>query len=185
MTKGADGLRLPRPSLFGWDMGTDPTAFPVNAILLALMLAATMFLTTSKLGRAMCAVRDSEHAAAASGIDVRATKVLAFAISAVYAGVAGGMFTIYQSYINPNESLGFNYIVLVLSMIVVGGLGTIPGVLIGVAILGVLPEVLRTTMRNLLVWQEFVYGLILILAMMFMPRGIWGLIHTRRRGRRS
>ena len=65
-------------------------------------------------------------------------------------------------------------------MIVVGGLGSIPGALIGVALLGLLPEVMRTTMRGLLIWQELVYGLILILAVMFMPRGIWGFIAGRR-----
>jgi len=184
MTKGPDGLRLPRPDIFGYEMGSDPKAFPVMAILLALMLAATMFLTTSKFGRAMCAIRDSEHVAAASGIDVRFTKVIAFAISAIYAGVAGGMYTLFQSFANP-EVFGFGQIVLVLSMIVVGGLGTIPGVLLGVAILGLLPEVMRTTMRNLLVWQELVYGIILILAMMFMPRGLWGLARPRRKQARS
>ena len=149
------------------------------AVILALMIAATMYLTTSKFGRAMCAIRESEHVAAASGIDVRATKVWAFAISAVYAGVAGGMFTLFQSFVNP-DVFGFGQIVLLLSMIVVGGLGSIPGVLIGVALLGLLPEIMRTTMRGLLIWQEFVYGLILILCVMFMPRGIWGLIGARR-----
>ncbi|HEY7609431.1 MAG TPA: branched-chain amino acid ABC transporter permease [Alphaproteobacteria bacterium] len=180
MTNGADGLRIPAPSLFGHVMGNDPAAFPLVATLLALVLAATLYLTTSKLGRALCAVRESEHAAAASGIDVRGTKIVAFAISAVYAGVAGGMYTLYESFTNP-EVFGFAQIVLVLSMIVVGGLGSVPGVLIGTVILGVLPTVLRTTMRDLLVWQELVYGVILILAMMFMPRGIWGLVRRKRR----
>jgi branched-chain amino acid transport system permease protein len=181
VTGGPDGLRIKAPSVLGYATGTDPTAFPVMAVILALMIAATMYLTTSKFGRAMCAVRESEHVAAASGIDVRATKVWAFAISAVYAGVAGGMFTLFQSFVNP-DVFGFGQVVLLLSMIVVGGLGSIPGVLIGVALLGLLPEIMRTTMRGLLIWQEFAYGLILILVVMFMPRGIWGLIS--RRGRR-
>ncbi len=60
------------------------------------------------------------------------------------------------------------------------GLGTIPGALIGVALLGLLPEIMRTTMRGLLIWQEFAYGLVLILVVMFMPRGIWGMIASRR-----
>src|SRR5262249_27917991 len=102
VTGGPDGLRISAPSVFGYATGTDPTAFPVMAAILALMIAATMYLTTSKLGRAMCAVRESEHVAAASGIDVRGTKVRAFAISAVYAGVAGGTFTLYQSFVNPD-----------------------------------------------------------------------------------
>jgi branched-chain amino acid transport system permease protein len=182
VTGGPDGLRIAAPVLFGYRTGTDPTAFPVVAAILAVMIAATMYLTTSKFGRAMCAIRDSEHVAAASGINVRATKAWAFAISAVYAGVAGGMYTLFQSFVNP-DVFGFHQIVLLLSMIVVGGLGAIPGVLIGVALLGLLPEVMRTTMRDLLVWQELVYGFILIFAVMFMPRGIWGFISARR-GRR-
>lgn len=179
VTGGPDGLRISAPNVLGYQTGTDPTAFPVMASILALMIAATMYLTTSKLGRAMCAVRESEHVAAASGIDVRRTKVWAFAISAVYAGVAGGMFTLFQSFVNP-EVFGFGQIVLLLSMIVVGGLGSIPGALIGVALLGLLPEIMRTTMRSLLIWQEFAYGLILILVVMYMPRGIWGLINKER-----
>ena len=181
VTGGPDGLRIAAPNILGYRVGTDPTAFPVMAVILALVIAATMYLTTSKFGRAMCAVRESEHVTAASGVDVRATKVWAFAISGVYAGIAGGMFTLYQSFANP-EVFGFSLIVLILSMVVVGGLGSIPGVLIGVVLLGLLPELMRTTMRSLLIWQELVYGLILILAMMFMPRGIWGLIGSRRRG---
>jgi branched-chain amino acid transport system permease protein len=181
VTGGPDGLRISAPSVIGYPAGTDPTAFPIMAIILALVIGATSYLTMSKFGRAMCAVRESEHVAAASGIDVRGTKVWAFAISAVYAGIGGGMYTLYQSFVNP-EVFGFGQIVLLLSMIVVGGLGSIPGVLIGVALLGLLPEIMRTTMRSLLIWQELVYGLILILAMRFMPRGVWGLIGNRRRG---
>lgn len=182
VTGGPDGLRISAPSVLGYMTGSDPTAFPVMAVILALMIAAMMYLTTSKLGRAMCAVRESEHVAAASGIDVRATKVAAFAISAIYAGVAGGMFTLFQSFVNP-EIFSFGQIVLLLSMVVVGGLGSIPGALIGVALLGLLPEIMRTTMRGLLVWQEFGYGVILVLVIMFMPRGIWGMIVARRRSR--
>ena len=182
VTGGPDGLRIAAPNILGYRVGTDPTAFPVMAVILALVIAATMYLTTSKFGRAMCAIRESEHVASASGIDVRSTKAWAFAISAVYAGIAGGMYTLFQSFVNP-DVFGFHQIVLLLSMIVVGGLGSIPGALIGVALLGLLPEVMRTTMRGLLIWQELVYGLILIGAVMFMPRGIWGFIAGRRGSR--
>ena len=182
VTGGADGLRINAPQLFGYALGDDPRAFPFVALILALVIAATMYLTASKLGRALCAIRDSEHAAAASGVDVRTTKIIVFSISACYAGIAGGMFTMFQSFMNP-ESFGFAQIVLVLSMIVIGGLGTLPGTLIGVAVLGVLPEVMRSTMRSLLIWQELVYGLILVLAMMYMPRGLWGTF-VRRKARK-
>jgi branched-chain amino acid transport system permease protein len=180
VTRGPDGLRMSAAQIFGYVVGNDREAMPVIAILLALMLGATLYLVRSRLGRAFCAVRDSEHVAAASGIDVKRTKVLAFTISAFYAGVAGGAYTLFQSYVHP-DGLGVWTLVLVLTMIVVGGSGTIGGVLLGVALLGVLPEVLRAAPRGLLVWQEFAYGLILILAIMFMPRGIWGLYPGRKK----
>jgi branched-chain amino acid transport system permease protein len=181
MTGGADGLRIKPPVLLGYELGQDKAAFPVIAIILAVVIAATMYLTSSKLGRALCAIRDSEHAASASGIDVQRTKIIVFALSAAYAGLAGGIYTMFQSFMNP-DTFGFAQIVLVLSMIVVGGLGSLPGTLIGVVVLGLLPEVMRTAMRSLLIWQELVYGLILILVMMYMPRGLWGTF-ARKRGR--
>jgi branched-chain amino acid transport system permease protein len=151
---------------------------PVVAALLCLMLLATLYLMRSRRGRHFAAIRDSEHVAAASGIDVKRTKIAAFTLSAVYAGVAGGMFTLYESFVNP-DVLGVTQLVLVLTMVVVGGPGSILGVLLGVVLIGLLPEVLRAAPRGLLVWQEFFYGLILVLAVMFMPRGLWGVIEAR------
>jgi branched-chain amino acid transport system permease protein len=182
VTRGPDGLRMTAPQIFGYVVGNDRQAMPVIAIILALVLGATLYLVRSRLGRAFCAVRDSEHVAAASGIDVKRTKLLAFTISAFYAGVAGGTYTLFQSFVHP-DGLGVWTLVLVLTMIVVGGSGAIGGVIFGVVLLGVLPELLRAAPRGLLVWQEFAYGLILVLAIMFMPRGIWGLFSARLRRR--
>ena len=184
VTNGGDGIEIRPSHLFGLVVRSDPEAFPIMAVILALVIAATLYLTTSRFGRAMAALRESEHVAIVSGIDVRRVKVTAFAISGVYAGIAGGMFTLYQSFVNPEE-FGFVTIVLVLSMIVVGGLGTLPGVLIGVVILGLMPEILRTSMQSFQIWQELAYGLILILTMMFMPRGIWGFVRGRGKAKRS
>lgn len=174
VTRGPDGLRISAASVLGFSVGNDRAAMPVVAVITALVLAATFNLVRSKLGRAFCAIRDSEHAAAASGIDVRRVKVIAFVISAFYAGVAGGMYTLFQSYVHP-DGLGVWTLVLLLTMVVVGGSGTVGGMVLGTLLIGILPEVLRAAPRGLLVWQEFAYGLILILAIMFMPRGIWGL----------
>ncbi len=174
VTKGSDGLRISAPDIFGYVVGTDRRAFPVMAIILALVLLSFLYLTRSKLGRELCAIRDSEHVASASGIDVKRTKVIAFVLSAVFAGLAGGTYTLFQSFVNP-DSVGLAQLILVLTMVVVGGSGSIAGVLIGVVLIGLLPEFLRAAPRGLLVWQEFFYGLILVLATMFMPRGLWGL----------
>jgi branched-chain amino acid transport system permease protein len=177
VTKGPDGLRIAAPDIFGYVVGTDRRAFPVMAIILALVLLAMLYLVRSKLGRAFCTIRDSEHVAAASGIDVKRTKIIAFVLSAVFAGLAGGAYTLFQSFVTP-DSVGLAQLILVLTMVVVGGSGSIAGVLIGVVLIGLLPELLRAAPRGLLVWQEFAYGLILLLAVMFMPRGIWGIIQA-------
>lgn len=179
LTRGPDGLRMSAPQIFGYVVNNDRQAMPVIAMITALVLGATLCLARSKLGRAFCAVRDSEHVAAASGIDVRRAKVLAFTISAFYAGIAGGVYTLFQSFVHP-DGLGIWALVLVLTMVVVGGSGSIGGVILGTLLLSVLPEILRAAPRSLLVWQEFAYGLILILAIMFMPRGIWGLFAGRK-----
>lgn len=187
VTKGSDGLQISAPVIFGHAIGSDQVAFPVVAIILALVLLMTMYLQRSRFARSMCAIRESEHVASASGIDVKRVKVLSFSISAVYAGVAGGVYTLFNSFINP-DVLGVSQLVLVLTMLVVGGSGGIAGPLIGVILVGVLPEVLRAAPRSLLVWQEFFYGLILLLAIMFMPSGIWGTWLAclgRRRSRRG
>ena len=180
VTKGPNGLRISSAKLFGYTITNDREAFFLVLFITLLVVAATAFIARSKLGRAMSAIGDSEHVAMASGVGVQRVKVTAFAISAIYAGVAGGMFTLYQSFIHP-DSLGFDLIVLILTMVVVGGVGSMPGVILGVLLLGLMPEVLR----NLREWQELIYGLILILAVLFMPRGIWGLITDRRQARQA
>jgi branched-chain amino acid transport system permease protein len=177
LTKGSDGLRFSPPDIFGYIVDNDRRAFPLMAVILALVLLSFLYLTRSKLGRALCAIRDSEHVASASGIDVKRTKVVAFVLSAVFAGIAGGSYTLHQSFVTP-DSVGLAQLILVLTMVVVGGSGSIVGVLVGVVLIGLLPELLRVAPRGLLVWQEFFYGLILILATMFMPRGLWGFAES-------
>ncbi len=183
VTGGSDGLRLQPPTIFGYVSSDDRAAFPLVAIILALVLAATLWLTRSKFGRHMGAIRDSEHVAAASGIDVRRTKVVAFAVSGVFAGLAGGTFTLFQSFVNA-DVLGASQLVTVLTMVVIGGSGSIPGVLLGVLLIGLLPEVLREMPQSMLVWQEFLYGATLVAAIVFMPQGLWGLVRPRLGARR-
>jgi branched-chain amino acid transport system permease protein len=180
VTGGSDGLRFSPPVIFGYVTGTDSRAFPVVAVILALVVLATLYLARSKLGRHMCAIRDSEHVASASGIDVRGIKVATFAVSAVFASIAGSAYTLFQSFINA-DVLGAAQLVTVLTMVVIGGSGSIAGVLVGVVAIGLLPEILRAMPHGLLVWQEFVYGAILVAAIVFMPQGLWGLVRRRKR----
>lgn len=184
VTHGADGLKIPAQSIFGYTLDTDAKAFPLMALLLTLVVVATMYLAKSKFARDLAAIRESEHLALASGIDAAKVKVWAFTISAVYAGIAGGMYTLYQSFVNP-DLFDVTLLVLLLSMLVVGGSGTIAGVLLGVLLMGVLPEALKSAPMGLLVWQEFATGIIIMLAVMFMPHGIWGLIRNRVQQKKS
>ena len=183
LTGGPDGLRISSANVLGFSIANDRQAMPVIAILLIAVLAATLFLRRSSLGRSLFAIRDSEHVAIASGIDLKRTKVLALCISALYAGIAGGASTLFQSYVHP-DNLGVWTLILLLSMVVVGGSGSVAGVTLGVVLLGLLPELLRAAPKGLLVWQELIYGLILMLSVIFVPKGIWGLLENFRKTRR-
>ena len=133
---------------------------------LAVMLLS-INLSQSRIGRALRAIHDSEVAARVMGVNARILKVQIFAVSAVISAVAGSLYAHIMTFIAP-ASFGFNFSVELLTMVVVGGLGSIYGSFLGAAILTMLPELLR-------VFQNFdivIYGLLLILMTMFMPGGL-------------
>ncbi|MFB9269977.1 branched-chain amino acid ABC transporter permease [Bradyrhizobium erythrophlei] len=171
VTGGPNGLRIPPASLLGFDIVSDKQAYPVVLAITILMIWATIVIARSRLGRAFRAVRESEVAALAMGVPVRAMKLAAFALSAFFAGVAGAMFAIYSTYIHP-DSLGFQTTILVLTMVVVGGLGSLSGAIGGAIVFGLISELLRQAPS----YQEIIYGLILIVFMMFAPRGLFAFI---------
>ena len=133
---------------------------------LAVMLLS-INLSQSRIGRALCAIHDSEVAARVMGVNARILKVQIFTVSAVISAIAGSLYAHIMTFIAP-ASFGFNFSVELLTMIVIGGLGSIYGSFLGAAILTLLPEFLR-------VFQDFdiiIYGLMLILMTMFMPGGL-------------
>ena len=168
VTGGSNGMRMQPAELLGLKLTNDIQAYPIVIGLTALMLWATVLLSRSQFGSAMRAVRESDVAATAMGVNARAAKQWAFAISAAFAGVAGGMYTLFVSFIHP-ESLGFQTTILVLTMIVVGGIGSIRGAVAGAIVFGVISELLRQTLSI----QEIIYGAILMGFMMFRPRGLF------------
>ncbi|SHJ74224.1 branched-chain amino acid transport system permease protein [Roseomonas rosea] len=178
VTGGPNGLRIPPSSLFGVEILNDKQAYPVVLGVALLMLGATVVISRSRLGRAFRAVRESDVAAMAMGIPVRRVKIMAFLLSAFYAGVAGGLFATFSTYIHP-ESLGFQTTMTVLTMVVVGGLGSTGGALLGAVVFGLISELLRQAPAV----QEMTYGLILILFMMFVPRGLAPAVSRWVRGR--
>ncbi len=133
---------------------------------LAVMLLS-INLSQSRIGRALRAIHDSEVAARVMGVNARILKVQIFTVSAVISAVAGSLYAHIMTFIAP-ASFGFNFSVELLTMVVVGGLGSIYGSFLGAAILTMLPEWLRV-FQNL---DIVIYGLMLILMTMFMPGGL-------------
>jgi branched-chain amino acid transport system permease protein len=162
----------------------------VNAyyFLFLLLAIATVFITTrlqhSRLGRAWVAIREDEIAAKAMGINTRNVKLLAFSMGATFGGVAGAMFAAFQGFVSP-ESFSLTESIAVLAMVVLGGIGHVPGVILGGALLAALPEVLRHVVEPLQqklfghvvieaeVLRQLLYGLAMVLIMLTRPAGLW------------
>jgi branched-chain amino acid transport system permease protein len=178
VTGGVDGLRLQPVNLGFGPVEGDAAAFRLLAVMLAGLIAVLLLLLRSRLGREFTAIRDSEPVAAVSGVNVARVKIIAFAVSSAFASVAGSMLVASNSFVSP-DNFGFAPAIVLLIMLVVGGMGTVPGVLIGTVLIGLLPELLRNVLKGALIWQEFVYGLILLLAITLMPQGVWGLLQQR------
>lgn len=124
-------------------------------------------LANSRIGRALRAIHDSEVAARGMGVNVRFLKVQIFALSAVISAVAGSLYAHTMTFISP-ASFGFNFSVEIVTMVIIGGLGSIYGSFLGAALLTLLPEFLRT-------FQDYdivIYGLLLIIMTMYMPGGL-------------
>jgi branched-chain amino acid transport system permease protein len=158
--------------------------FYLFALLAIGVAIVCLHLQDSRIGRAWVAIREDEIAAKAMGINTRNMKLMAFAIGASFAGVAGVLFSAFQGFVSP-ESFTLWESIVVLAMVVLGGIGHIPGVILGAILLAVFPEVLRGVaepVQNFLfghvlvdveVIRQLIYGLALILVMLYRPGGIW------------
>jgi branched-chain amino acid transport system permease protein len=172
VTKGPDGIAgIPRPSLFGYEL-TDDRAYLLLCVLV--MYALTLFvwwLPKTRLGRAMQAVRENQLAAETIGVNTLAVKVIAFTLSAAMAGIAGGLYAGGFAYISP-ENFNFARSIEFLTMVLLGGAQSPFGAVLGTVLLILLPEWLRFLKNVYLA----VYGLAVILIMVFLPEGLWGLL---------
>ncbi len=167
LTKGADGLRVPVLRLGGFGALGDTGRYYLTAVTAALMVAAAVNLVRTRTGRAFLAIRESEIAAQASGVPVAAYKTAAFGLSAFYTGVAGGLFAFVVGFLSPDAFDVFLSVDFVV-MIVVGGLGSVPGSIIGAAVVTVLYDWLAAFQN----YRPLIFGAILIACMLFMPGGI-------------
>ena len=174
-THGPDGVRnIPRPTLLGVSFQNGHTFLALCLVMLVLVTLAVWRLKTGRLGRAMQAVRDNELAAGTCGVNVFATKVTAFGLSAVVGGIGGALFAGGFQYISPDQ-FSFNESIVLLTMALLGGVQSPFGALVGTGLLIVLPEWLRFLRQVYLA----VYGAAVILIMVFLPDGLWGLMLER------
>ncbi|WP_187968449.1 branched-chain amino acid ABC transporter permease [Aquibium microcysteis] len=174
VTGGTDGMSVAAPRIFGVAFRSDIHTFSIILAVAVLMTILAQSIVRSRLGRAFVAIRDGEIAAQSSGIDVARTKVLAFAISAFYAGIGGSLFSLTQHYITP-ENFNLYQTIMHFCMVIVGGAASLIGPFIGAAVLTWLPEILR----NAQALQEIGFGLLLIVFVIFLPRGLAGFLFDR------
>lgn len=170
LTRGSMGLPgIPSPRLFGYEFNDNT---PYYYLILALVLL-TVFcidrLIDSRVGRALIAIREDELAAKAMGIDTFRYKILAFAVGAFFAGLAGSFYAHYTSFIDPH-TFSFIESIIILAMVVLGGMGSIYGSIAGAVILTVVPEILRDVSE----YRLILFGLIMMLVMLIRPQGIFG-----------
>lgn len=187
ITGGAYGIdSIPAPSLFGIEL-KNAGYLLLSLAVLALAIFVMRRMVSSRVGRAWMTIREDETVAQAMGINTTYCKVLVFAIGGAYAGAAGALFAHKVSFIGA-DSFGFTVSVTVLSMVVLGGLGSIRGTLLGVTMLYLLPELFRLFdfgwgTKNLDMYKMMIYGLLMVLVMRYRPKGIFGKVALRRTSR--
>lgn len=159
-------LHIPNPVFFGIEMNNPQTMYYLVVLGSLLAIFVTIRLRDSRLGRQWMAMREDEDVAEAMGINLVSTKLLAFAIGAAFSAMAGGIFAARLGNIFPHS---FNLLISInaLSLIIVGGLGSIPGVIVGAIVLVGMPELLREFTE----YRLLMYGILLILVMLLKPEG--------------
>jgi len=174
-TYGPSGFNVPLPTLFGTTvLDSDVKRYPLILIVVILGVAATRRMLASRYGRAFVAVRNNPHAAASVGIPVARTKIIAFAWSGLITGLGGGLYAVLNGRVTP-DTFGLEQMLLHFVIVMVGGLGSLAGSVIGAVLLTAAPEFLR----NVPGIEEIVFSILLIVVLVLMPRGIGGLLADR------
>jgi branched-chain amino acid transport system permease protein len=177
VTHGMDGISgVPAPSLGVISLQYDQSYYYLAAAVLALVLIACWRLERSKYGRRLAAIRDAELAAGTSGVHVPRLKIIAFILSAIVAGFAGSLYAHLVTFISPDVFV-FDVTAQLLSMVLIGGIGTTGGPVLGAFVLTFLPELLRVSKA----YYMLIYGIGLAALIVFLPAGLFGLLAWRRR----
>jgi len=171
LTRGPMGIPgIPPPSLGAYSFNSNREYFYLILALNVVMIFVVSRIMDSRLGRTFIAMREDEVAAQSVGIPIFSAKVLSFVISTVMAGVAGAFFAHHARFVSA-DSFRLDETFVILTMLIVGGMGTIVGPVIGAVFLVILPEAARFLAH----YREIVYGAILILVILFRPQGIAGI----------
>jgi branched-chain amino acid transport system permease protein len=171
VTHGMDGIAgIPAPSLGFLTFGTDKSFFYLALIILAVLMLVTTRIERSKYGRHFAAIRDAEMAAGTCGINVSKLKIVAFGISATVAGFAGSLYAHLTTFISPDVFV-FDVTAQILSMVLIGGIGTTWGPVLGAFMLTFLPELLRVSKA----YYQLFYGVGIVVLIVFLPMGLLGL----------
>jgi len=171
VTGGVRGLTIPKAEFFGVRM-SEYERFLIVLGCCCLAIGIARNLLASRVGRELNAVRLSPHAAQALGVSVNRVRLAAFALSAAYAGVAGGLQAIVVGFIDPVE-FGVSAALRQITFIVVGGMGSVGGSVLGAAVLSALPEALRPVKE----YSDVIYTLILLAFLIVMPNGLIAIWH--------
>jgi len=177
------GLNLGKPlNLFGFEIASVSLYYYLFLALVLVSIVICHRLELSRIGRAWMAIREDEIAAKAMGINTRNLKLLAFGMGATFGGVSGSMFAAFQGFVSP-ESFSLMESVMIVAMVVLGGIGHLPGVILGAVLLSALPEVLRYVAGPLqamtggrldaAILRQLLIALAMITVMLWRPRGLW------------
>lgn len=176
LTQGFMGLGgIPRLGIAGFSLANDREQLAAILVFVAIGLWVAVRLKGSRFGRALAAIAGSEEAAAALGVRVARYKLAAFVLASAYASVAGSLYAHFVGFISP-EVFGTQMVLQTFTMIFIGGMGTVFGPAIGALIVILLPEVFR----GLNEYQDFAYGGVLILCLIYAPRGLASFLPARR-----
>lgn len=178
-TGGPDGMPVPAMTLFGIEVASDRQWYWIVGALLLVSIWASLNLIDSPFGRAMRALHGSEVAARVVGVDVTRYKVAVFVMSAMFAGLMGSVTAHYVGFVSPALA-DFGHSVELLTMVVVGGMASVFGSVVGAVLLTALPQVLATLEG----WETVAYGAVLVLCMIFLPKGLVPTLAARFERRR-
>lgn len=156
------------PDFGDFGLRSDIATYWVVVVVVGLAVVASARLGRGRLGRAWRFVREDEDAAEAMGIHTYKVKFAAYVTGAIFGGLAGVLFAVHQTAISP-PSFNFLWSALILMAVVLGGMGSTPGVVVGAIIISLLPELLRSAEN----WRYLIFGILLIVVMIFRPQGIW------------